>query len=177
MLTRWPPPACRQCSFEPADSATSKLPWFREALAVLRPHDLDLIILENVGNLVCPAESDTGAHANVVILSVPEGDDKPLKYPLIFTVCDAVVVNKTDYLEIEQFDTEALRRRISRLNPRAAVCEVSCRTGAGLESWLRWLAARREDFSAQERSRVIVSSPTPPVQSWQRCARARSGPA
>lgn len=121
----------------------------REALDFLRPHELDLIILENVGNLVCPAESDTGAHANVVILSVPEGDDKPLKYPLIFSVCDAVVVNKTDYLEIEQFDMTALQRRVARLNQKAAFCQVSCRTGAGLESWLSWLATQREAFSAR----------------------------
>jgi hydrogenase nickel incorporation protein HypB len=113
-----------------------------EALEALSPGDLDLVIIENVGNLVCPAESDTGAHANVVILSVPEGDDKPLKYPLIFTVCDVVVLNKIDYLEHEQFDTGAFRRRIGRLNPRASVCELSCRSGAGLGGWLQWLEAR-----------------------------------
>ena len=123
-----------------------------EALAFLSPGDLDLIIIENVGNLVCPAECDTGAHANVVILSVPEGDDKPLKYPLIFTACDVVVVNKIDYLELEQFDLGALRSRLTRLNPRAAICELSCRSGAGLGGWLDWLGARLGGFKPRQRA-------------------------
>jgi hydrogenase nickel incorporation protein HypB len=120
-----------------------------EALGFLGPAELDLIIIENVGNLICPAESDTGAHGNVVILSVPEGDDKPLKYPLIFSSCDVVVVNKIDYLEHEQFDLGALRSRIARLNPGARICEVSCRSGAGLEDWLDWLRARLDGRSAR----------------------------
>jgi hydrogenase nickel incorporation protein HypB len=123
-----------------------------EALGFLSSGDLDLIIIENVGNLICPAECDTGAHANVVILSVPEGDDKPLKYPLIFTACDVVVVNKIDYLEIEQFDLGALRSRIRRLNPGAAVCELSCRSGAGLDGWLDWLGSRLDGFKPRQRA-------------------------
>jgi hydrogenase nickel incorporation protein HypB len=113
-----------------------------QALDFLRPEELDLVILENVGNLVCPAQSDTGAHASVVILSVPEGDDKPLKYPLIFTVCDIVVLNKVDYLGMEAFDTEALQRRLRRLNPDTPFCRLSCRTGEGLSCWLEWLEGK-----------------------------------
>jgi hydrogenase nickel incorporation protein HypB len=113
-----------------------------QALDFLRPEELDLVILENVGNLVCPAQSDTGAHASVVILSVPEGDDKPLKYPLIFTVCDMVVLNKVDYLGMEAFDTEALQRRLRRLNPDTRFCRLSCRTGEGLSCWLEWLEGK-----------------------------------
>jgi len=113
-----------------------------QALECLDPEQLDLVIVENVGNLVCPAQSDTGAHASAVILSVPEGDDKPLKYPLIFTVCDVVVLNKIDYLAIQEFDTEALQRRLRRLNPGSRFCRLSCRTGEGLSSWLEWLEGR-----------------------------------
>jgi hydrogenase nickel incorporation protein HypB len=113
-----------------------------QGLGCLALDDLDLIMIENVGNLVCPAQSDTGAHARVVITSIPEGDDKPLKYPLIFSVCDAVVLNKIDYRAFEEFDTAAFASRVARLSPRAALCEVSCRTGAGLSSWLQWLEGR-----------------------------------
>jgi len=102
-------------------------------------NDLDLVIIENVGNLVCPAEFDTGAHKNVMILSVPEGDDKPLKYPLMFSVCDLLLVNKIDYLSLSDFDIAALRKRVLALNPRITILEVSCKTGAGIESWIDWL--------------------------------------
>ena len=102
-------------------------------------NELDLVIIENVGNLVCPAEFDTGAHKNVMILSVPEGDDKPLKYPLMFSVCDLLLVNKIDYLSLSDFDIAALRKRVLALNPRITVLEVSCKTGAGIESWIDWL--------------------------------------
>lgn len=99
----------------------------------------DLIIVENVGNLVCPAEFDTGAHKNVMILSVPEGDDKPLKYPLMFSICDVLLVNKTDYLSLSDFDMDVLRKRVTSLNPRIAIFEVSCKTGAGIDNWISWL--------------------------------------
>ena len=102
-------------------------------------NELDLVIIENVGNLVCPAEFDTGAHKNVMILSVPEGDDKPLKYPLMFSVCDLLLVNKIDYLSLSDFDIAALRKRVLALNPRITILEVSCKTGAGIESWIDWL--------------------------------------
>jgi hydrogenase nickel incorporation protein HypB len=102
-------------------------------------NELDLVIIENVGNLVCPAEFDTGAHKNVMILSVPEGDDKPLKYPLMFSVCDLLLVNKIDYLSLSDFDIAALRKRVLALNPRITILEVSCKTGTGIESWIDWL--------------------------------------
>jgi len=99
----------------------------------------DLIFLENVGNLVCPAECDTGATSNAMILSVPEGDDKPLKYPLMFTVCDVLVVNKIDYPDYADFNGEALRERVRSLNPRIRIFEMSCKTGTGLHAWTSWL--------------------------------------
>lgn len=114
-----------------------------DALAV---SDLDLIIIENVGNLVCPAEFDTGAHKNVMILSVPEGDDKPLKYPLMFSICDLLLINKVDYLSLSDFDMSALRKRVLALNPRIAILEVSCKTGSGIEGWIDWLKGEVEAF-------------------------------
>ncbi|MGA2468714.1 MAG: hydrogenase nickel incorporation protein HypB [Thermodesulfobacteriota bacterium] len=107
-----------------------------DAMAV---NEFDLVIIENVGNLVCPAEFDTGAHKNVMILSVPEGDDKPLKYPLMFSICDLLLVNKIDYLSLSDFDMAALRKRVLTLNPRITILEVSCKTGAGIEGWIDWL--------------------------------------
>jgi hydrogenase nickel incorporation protein HypB len=114
-----------------------------DALAVT---DLDLVIIENVGNLVCPAEFDTGAHKNVMILSVPEGDDKPLKYPLMFSICDLLLVNKIDYLSLSDFNMEALRKRVLALNPRITILEVSCKTGVGIEGWIDWLKREVEAF-------------------------------
>ena len=110
-----------------------------QGLDALPVGELDLVVIENVGNLVCPAEFDTGAHKNAMILSVPEGDDKPLKYPLMFSVCDLLVVNKMDYLSFSDFDMAALRQRVLALNPRIRILEVSCKTGAGIESWIDWL--------------------------------------
>jgi hydrogenase nickel incorporation protein HypB len=107
-----------------------------EALEV---DELDLIIVENVGNLVCPAEFDTGAHASAMILSVPEGDDKPLKYPLMFTKCRALVVNKMDALGIFDFDLDLLRQRAGQINPDLTVLPLSCRTGDGIGEWVEWL--------------------------------------
>jgi hydrogenase nickel incorporation protein HypB len=107
---------------------------------------LDLVIIENVGNLVCPAEFDTGAHRNVMILSVPEGDDKPLKYPLMFSICDLLVVNKIDYLSLSDFNMELLRQRVLALNPRIKILEVSCKTGAGIEGWVDWLNKEAAGF-------------------------------
>lgn len=95
---------------------------------------LDLIFLENVGNLVCPAEFDTGAHLDAVILSVPEGDDKPLKYPLIFEKCGLVVINKTDAIQYFTFDTERCKRNILSRNPKAAIFPVSAKTGEGMSA-------------------------------------------
>ena len=112
--------------------------------------ELDLVIIENVGNLVCPAEFDTGAHKNVMILSVPEGDDKPLKYPLMFSICDVLLVNKIDYLSLSDFDMATLRQRALTLNPRLMILEVSCKTGAGIEGWIDWLKREVETFKNQE---------------------------
>jgi hydrogenase nickel incorporation protein HypB len=110
-----------------------------KGIDALATNDLDLLIIENVGNLVCPAEFDTGAHKNVMILSVPEGDDKPLKYPLMFTICDVLIINKMDYITLSDFDLTALRKRVLTLNPRIIILEVSCKTGAGIEGWTDWL--------------------------------------
>ena len=112
--------------------------------------ELDLVIIENVGNLVCPAEFDTGAHKNVMILSVPEGDDKPLKYPLMFSICDVLLINKIDYLSLSDFDMTALRQRALTLNPRLTILEVSCKTGAGIEGWIDWLKREVKTFKNQE---------------------------
>jgi hydrogenase nickel incorporation protein HypB len=114
-------------------------PMIRMALDGMDLSALDLLVIENVGNLVCPAEFDTGATKRAMILSVPEGDDKPLKYPLMFTVCDALVVNKIDYLPDPGFDMAVLKERVFRLNPGIRIFEVSCRTGEGLDVWVRWL--------------------------------------
>lgn len=108
--------------------------------------EFDMVIIENVGNLVCPAEFDTGAHKNVMILSVPEGDDKPLKYPLMFSICDLLLINKIDYLSLSDFDMSALRKRVLALNPRIVILEVSCKTGSGIEDWINWLKREVEYF-------------------------------
>jgi hydrogenase nickel incorporation protein HypB len=108
--------------------------------------ELDLIIIENVGNLVCPAEFDTGAIKNVMILSVPEGDDKPLKYPLMFSVCDVLLVNKMDYLHLSDFDVEAMRERVLNLNRQIEIFEVSAKTGEGIEAWTNWLKGEATSF-------------------------------
>ncbi len=107
---------------------------------------LDLIIIENVGNLVCPAEVDTGAIKNVMILSVPEGDDKPLKYPLMFSVCDVLLVNKVDYLHLSDFDVELMRERVLNLNRQIEIFEVSAKTGEGIEAWTNWLKGEALSF-------------------------------
>lgn len=111
----------------------------KQAIEEFDTSDLDLIFLENVGNLVCPAEQDTGADLNVEILSVPEGDDKPLKYPLMFTVCQCVLINKTDTRKFFRFDDGAVVERIKRLNPTCEIFFLSAKTGEGFEAWTRWL--------------------------------------
>jgi hydrogenase nickel incorporation protein HypB len=104
---------------------------------------LDFIIIENVGNLVCPAEFDTGAHLNAMILSVPEGDDKPLKYPLMFSLCNVLVINKIDYLKYgSDFRPDLVKQRVRALNPGITIIEVSCKTGEGIDRWADWLKHR-----------------------------------
>ncbi|MBR4523984.1 MAG: hydrogenase nickel incorporation protein HypB [Bacteroidales bacterium] len=111
----------------------------RQGLAGVDLPELDLVVLENVGNLVCPAEFDTGAVRNAMILSVPEGDDKPLKYPLMFSVCDTVVINKIDVLPYFDFDLEKCREYILRRNPKARIFPLCAKTGEGVEAFADWL--------------------------------------
>ncbi len=114
----------------------------RQGLEGLGVEDVDFAILENIGNLVCPAEFDTGAVKNAMILSVPEGDDKPLKYPLMFQVSQAVLVNKIDALSLFDFDPERARVRAAQRNPEAAFFTLSARTGEGFAPWLDWLRSQ-----------------------------------
>ena len=111
----------------------------RQGLEELGYGDLDLVILENVGNLVCPAEFDTGAVKNAVILSVPEGDDKPLKYPLMFTVADVLLVNKMDAAACFDFDLDRFVQRVHALRPGIPIFPISAKTGEGVEPWCDWL--------------------------------------
>ena len=114
----------------------------KQGLEGLGSDDVELAVLENVGNLVCPAEFDTGAVKNAMILSVPEGHDKPLKYPLMFSICDVVLINKTDVLPYFDFDMEQCRRNIALRNPDALVIPICAKTGEGIEEWTDYL--RRE---------------------------------
>ena len=111
----------------------------KKALDNLDLDHTDLIVIENVGNLICPAEFALGAHKQVLILSVPEGDDKPHKYPLMFTQADVILINKTDVLPHFDFDMSAFSKAVSGLNPAAAVYPISAKTGEGLEQWFSWL--------------------------------------
>jgi len=111
----------------------------KQGLAGLETGDIDLAILENVGNLVCPAEFDTGASKNAMILSVPEGDDKPLKYPLMFSVSDVLLINKIDAMELFDFDMEACVQRARKINPNIKIIPISAKTGEGIDEWTAWL--------------------------------------
>ncbi len=108
--------------------------------------DLDLVVLENVGNLVCPAEFDTGAVKNAMILSVPEGHDKPLKYPLIFTVCDALIINKIDVLPYFDFDMDKVVEYAHMRNPKLKIFPISAKTGEGVDAWCDWLTEQVREF-------------------------------
>ena len=118
----------------------------RQGLREIEYEDLDLVFLENVGNLVCPAEFDTGAHAKAVILSVPEGDDKPLKYPLMFEEADVVLVTKIDAMEAFDFAPEELRENLAGVNPDAPVFFLSGATGEGVAEWADWLREKVENY-------------------------------
>jgi hydrogenase nickel incorporation protein HypB len=120
-----------------------------EGLEAIGMDGLDLIIIENVGNLVCPAEFDTGAALNAMILSVPEGDDKPLKYPLMFEKCDLLLINKVDLLPYTDFDIERFRQRVLDINPHITMFEVSGKTGQGIEDWIGWLKNRVESMARE----------------------------
>ena len=121
-----------------------------KALESLPLPDLDLIILENVGNLVCPAESDTGAIKNIAILSVPEGDDKPLKYPLMFVVSDVLVVNKIDYLDSSDFSLAKVEARAKTLNSDIHIFPVSCKLSDGLSEWINWIEKELKESTQGE---------------------------
>ena len=118
-----------------------------QGLKELDTRDLDLAILENVGNLVCPAEFDTGAVKNAMILSVPEGHDKPLKYPLIFTVCDALIINKIDVLPYFDFDMDKVVEYAHMRNPKLKIFPVSAKTGEGVDAWVDWLRQQVKDWT------------------------------
>ncbi len=120
----------------------------RQAMSKFHTAQYDLLFLENVGNLVCPAETDTGASKKVAILSYPEGDDKPLKYPLMFEVCDAVLINKIDTGDYFPFDDAAAVERIHKLNPDSQIFFVSARTGEGFDKWIAWLKKNIEEWNA-----------------------------
>ena len=117
-----------------------------QGLREIGTQDLDLVVLENVGNLVCPAEFDTGAVKNAMILSVPEGHDKPLKYPLIFTVCDVLLINKIDVLPYFDFDMDKVLAYAHMRNPRLKVFPISTKTGEGMGAWCDWLRQQTEDW-------------------------------
>lgn len=114
-------------------------PQVQNALGQLPLNEIDLLLIENVGNLVCPAGFALGEHRKVMVASVPEGHDKPIKYPGMFTVVDALLLNKTDLLPYMDFDLTAFRTAIRALNAAAPLFEISCRTGEGIEAWVEWL--------------------------------------
>jgi hydrogenase nickel incorporation protein HypB len=120
-----------------------------QGLNELGAWDLDLVVLENVGNLVCPAEFDTGAVKNVMILSIPEGHDKPLKYPLMFSICDALIINKIDVMPYFDFDLDVLRQSLALRNPNLALFPMSAKTGEGFDAWTEWLKNALKDWEMQ----------------------------
>lgn len=121
----------------------------RQGLEGLGTDDVDLAILENVGNLVCPAEFDTGAVKNAMILSVPEGHDKPLKYPLIFQVCDALIINKIDVLPYFDFDMDKVVEFAKMRNPNIKIFLISAKTGEGVDEWCAWLREQADTWNAR----------------------------
>lgn len=121
----------------------------KQGLEGLGSDDVELAVLENVGNLVCPAEFDTGAVKNAMILSVPEGHDKPLKYPLIFTVCDVLLINKTDVLPYFDFDLEKVREYAHMRNPRLQIFPISAKTGEGVSAWTDWLRTQVREWTKE----------------------------
>lgn len=122
----------------------------RQGLENLGTEDVDLAILENVGNLVCPAEFDTGASKNAMILSIPEGDDKPLKYPLMFSIVDVLLVNKIDAKDFFDFDLEVLKERVSKINPKIEIIPISAKTGEGIDKWANWLRAKVKEWNEDQ---------------------------
>ena len=122
----------------------------RQGLSALGTEEADLVILENIGNLICTAEFDTGAMKNAMILSVPEGDDKPLKYPLMFSICDVLLINKIDVMPVFDFNIEICTERVKKINPKINIFSVSAKTGQGMEEWIGWLRGELNGFLARE---------------------------
>lgn len=120
----------------------------KQGLIGLGTEGLDFVILENVGNLVCPAEFDTGASKNAMILSVPEGDDKPLKYPLMFSIVDVVLINKIDAIASFNFNFEVFKEHVRKLNPNIKVIPISAKTGEGIEEWAEWIRTEVKAWKA-----------------------------
>lgn len=120
----------------------------KQGLIGLGTENIDLAILENVGNLVCPAEFDTGACKNAMILSVPEGDDKPLKYPLMFTIVDVLLINKIDTMSVFDFDIEACKKYVRKLNPNCEIIPISAKTGEGIDKWADWLRKNVSEWNS-----------------------------
>ncbi len=121
----------------------------KQGMKGLEVQNLDLVILENVGNLVCPAEFDTGSSKNAMILSIPEGDDKPLKYPLMFTICDVLLINKIDVSSVFDFDIEVCKERVLKLNPNIKIIPISARTGEGIKEFADWLRSEVKNWKDQ----------------------------
>lgn len=121
----------------------------KQGLEGLGTDETDFVILENVGNLVCPAEFDTGASKNAMILSVPEGDDKPLKYPLMFSIADVLLINKIDAMDYFNFDLEAVKERVKKLNPDIRVIPISAKTGEGIDEWADWIRAEVKNWNGK----------------------------
>ncbi|MBB6623330.1 hydrogenase nickel incorporation protein HypB [Clostridium gasigenes] len=119
----------------------------KQGLSGLGTEEIDFVILENVGNLVCPAEFDTGASKNAMILSVPEGDDKPLKYPLMFSIVDVLLINKIDAMDYFDFDLDAVKERVKKLNPNIKVIPISAKTGEGIDEWADWIRTEVKNWS------------------------------
>ncbi|WP_350344621.1 hydrogenase nickel incorporation protein HypB [Proteinivorax tanatarense] len=120
----------------------------RDGLDSIGSKDLDFVIIENIGNLVCPASYDLGAVKNAMILSVPEGDDKPLKYPKMFANVDVLIINKIDTMEFFDFDIEAVKKKVTEMNPNIVVFEISAKTGQGIDKWANWLKDNINQWNA-----------------------------
>lgn len=121
----------------------------KQGLSGLGTDEIDFVILENVGNLVCPAEFDTGASKNAMILSIPEGDDKPLKYPLMFSIVDVLLINKIDAMDYFDFDLEAVKEHVKKLNPKVKVIPISARTGEGIQQWADWIRTEVKNWNKE----------------------------
>jgi len=131
------------------ESCSLMAAMIESALKDMPLDNIDLILIENVGNLICPAEFALGEHKRVVISSLPEGDDKPIKYPLIFVDADAVIINKMDLLPYVDFDIAAFRHSVIGLNPEVEVFQLSCKTGEGVESWCSWILEQVQTNAAK----------------------------